>query len=231
MSKRFLIVAVLLLAACRSVREETSTPPVNLTTATPTSPMGWLETEMNGVTLGIWTPEGWETDLAQGLILAERTTASNGDPAEGMLIYIFVPPLDEFGIPDGASNFAWAVLAKVVQMPSHTGRDVSVSEPAGFQWGQSDAAYYLITTGDGVRALVLAVAIPGERKVVVCNISVAASQADRIRAALPELLGGLTVNGREMNGNALDALPDPLPFPRYNIVSGTDNRVSSGDPP
>ena len=69
-------------------------------------------------------------------------------------------------------NYAWTVLDQVVKMPSHTGHDVAVSAPVGFDWDQYPAAYYLLATGDGMRALVLALAVPSGARVVVCNVSV-----------------------------------------------------------
>ena len=260
MLKRFLIGAALLLAACQSAMPtETTliTPSVGVPTGAPTDvptgfptdiPSGnttvsttpsswstpapdWLETQMNGVSLGMWTPDGWETDVSDGLVMAEHPLTRSGAMMGGMLVYVFVPLLDDFNLTEGDSNFAWAVLDKVVKMPSHTGHDVTVSDPTGFKWGEYDAAYYLLTTGDGVRVFVLAVALPGLQKVVVCNISIPANQANRIRAMLPQLLNGLTVNGMTMSGAALDVLPDPLPFPRYMLISGTDNQTISGSPP
>lgn len=228
MLKRFLLAAMLLLmAACQSAAPtETSTE-----TIPNSSEPQWLETQMNGVSLGMWKPRGWETDVSDGLVLAEHTISTSGSIESGMLIYVFVPPVDDFHVAAGDSNFAWAVLNQVVKMPSHTGNDVSFSQPASFEWDAHDAAYYLLTTGDGVRAVVLALALPGESKVVVCNISVPMAQADRIRAMIPRILDGLTINGMALDGTALDRLPDPLPFPRYSLAArSSDQTVASNSP-
>ncbi len=234
MLKRFLIAAAFLFAACQpTVPTETSTE----TPATPQSDSGqdsqWLETEMNGVSLGMWKPGGWETDLTNGLVLAEHTNSTNSMIDAGMLVYVFVPPIDEFEIGADDTNIAWTVLNQVVKMPSHTGRDTAMSTPAGFDWDQYGAAYYLMSSGDGIKALVLALALSKEPpRVVVCNVSVPASQAGRIRAMVPDLLDGLTINGRVFDGNTLAALPDPLPFPAYSIASvSTDNPDGTGGSP
>ncbi len=234
MLKRFLIAAAFLFAACQP------TAPTETSTAIPATPQSdggqelqWLETEMNGVSLGIWKPSGWETDLTNGLVLAEHTNSTNSMVDAGMLVYVFVPPIDEFEIGADDNNIAWTLLNQVVKMPSHTGSDVTVSVPAGFDWDQYGAAYYLMSSGDGIKALVLALALSKEPpKVVVCNVSVPSSQASRIRAMLPTLLDGLTINGRVFDGTLLGALPDPLPFPAYNImaISGNNHVVSGGSP-
>jgi hypothetical protein len=227
MWKWVLIVAVFWLAACQAAAP-TETP-----TETPDTSTRWLETEMNGVSLGIWTPNGWEADLSDSLVLAEHVVSTHGTMIGGMLINCFVPAMDEFqDIAADADNYAWSVLNQVVKMPIHTGHDVVMSDPAGFDWETFPAAYYLVSMGDGVRALVLALALPGEKKVVVCNVSVPASQAGRIRTSLPLLLDGLKVNGTTLHGSALAALPDPLPFPHYSLSATTvDNRMAANQPP
>ena len=90
----------------------------------------WLETQMNGVSLGMWQPAGWETDSSHGLVLAEPTSTNNGMVAGGLLINCFVPPVDEFHISTSDTNYAWTVLDQVVKMPSHTGNDVPSARPS-----------------------------------------------------------------------------------------------------
>lgn len=234
MLKRLLLAAMLMLAACQSAAPpETSTE----TPATFTSDTGqdsqWLETEMNGVSLGMWQPVGWETDLSDGLVLAEHTVSTDGMIDGGMLVYVFVPPVDEFDLSPDDPNIAWSVLQQVVKMPSHTGNDVAVSVPRGFDWEQYGGAYYMLSSGDGIKALVLALTISrNPPKVVVCNISIPASQVSRIRPMLPTLLDGLTLNGQVLRAESFAVLPDPLPFPRYQIASSSsENRVADGGSP
>src|SRR5664279_3980218 len=98
MLKQLLLAAVLTMAACQTAASPTpSTPtvpaPLNVT-KTPTP--RWLETEMNGVTLGMWWPEGWESDQSDGLVLAEHIVSARGTVEGGMLVYCFVPTVDEF---------------------------------------------------------------------------------------------------------------------------------------
>ncbi|MCC6802967.1 MAG: hypothetical protein IT319_08785 [Anaerolineae bacterium] len=232
---RFFIAAALFLTACQpfagaettvatiETTEVADTPAIPVTQEFPTAAQApdWVETEMNGVQLGMWKPAGWEIDQSQGLVLAERNPSPQGLVAGGMLIYCFVPLVDEWGITsEDNANFALAVLTKVVQMPSHTGNDVTVSDPVGFMWGEHQAAYYLLATGTGMRAVVLAIALPDNSRVVACNVSITMSQAQRIRIMLPQLLDGLMVDNDVMDGSALDTLPDPLPFPHYNPHKG-----------
>lgn len=235
---RLLIAVVMVLAACEARPSTSPTaaivetiPPegtvsassVNDAVATDEPQGRWLETEMNGVVLGIWQPTNWETDISDGLVLAEHTVSPNQPTEEGILVHCFVPPTDEFRDPDPDRNYAWQFLDWVVRMPNHTGWDVTMSEPEGFTWDTHDAAYYLLTTGDGVRGIVLAVALPGEQRIVACNISAAMSQAYRIRASLPRLLDGLMIEGHTLANSALDVLPDPLQFPRYQFRSRNDD--------
>ena len=192
----------------------------------------WLETEMNGISLGMWQPINWETDMSDGLVLAEHTVSPSQPAEEGILVHCFVPPTDEFHNPDPDKNYAWQFLDWVVKMPNHTGWDVTMSQPEGFTWDSHEAAYYLMTTGDGVRGIVLAVAIPDEHRIVACNISATMGEASRIRATLPDLLNGLMVDGQSLTSAALAILPDPLRFPRYSrSPSDGDKRYISSTSP
>ena len=187
---------------------------------------------MNGVSLGMWRPAGWEADSGHGLVMAEPTLSKHGAVTGGLLIYCFVPPTDEFSFSVSDTNYAWTVLDQVVKMPSHIGTDVSVDEPVGFDWDNYPAAYYLLTSGDGMRVLVIAMAVPNMRKVVVCNLSIPAAQTSRIRASIPYLLDGMSINGQVFKGKSLDTLPDPLAFPRYSLTSTpVENRISASSPP
>jgi len=231
MFKRFLLAVIMALAACEPRSAAPSTE-VILLTATPEATEAaalprWLETEVNGVSVGMWRPNNWETDMTDGLVLAEHTTSPSEPGEQGIIINCFVPPLEDYDPGEIRSNYAWAVLDWVIKMPDHTGWDVSVTQPVAFNWDQHQAAYYLFSTGDGVRGIVLAVAVPDEQKVVVINISAPMSQANRIRAALPGLLDGLMIASTQLNKTALETLPDPFPFPRYNRSSYTGGH---GDP-
>jgi hypothetical protein len=176
-----------------------------------------LEYTMEGVNLRLSAPNGWQADVMDGLLLVEHTVSmDDGSPNAGMLVYIFVPPPSEFAVLTGSGNFAYAVLNHVVRMPQRVGRDVSVTEPISFRWGDYDAAYYLLS-GLDARTMVLAVAVPNADKsrpsLVVCNISVPNDREGVLRTALPFILDGLTIDGTTLEGDALQTLPDPLPFP------------------
>ncbi len=228
--KIIFIAAALMLAACQTATpaaEPTATPTAVIN---PTPTPQWLEATIHGITLGMWQPQGWEAVMSDGLVIAEQTPGQSTD--DGMVIYLFVPPIDQFSISTADANLAWSFLDQVSHMPSHTGNDLVVSQPVGFVWGVYNAAYYLLTTGNGLREVVLALAIPGQQKVVVCNISSPTDRASQIRAMLPQLFAGLQINGQTLPDVPLDALPDPLPFPRYrpaNTVSHQMN-VSGGSP-
>lgn len=246
---RFFIAAVLGLAACQSTPPESSAERLATITATAAPPATafpattiprssaqmrivqlstpppptdeqttrWLETEMNGVRLGMWRPDGWMTDVSEGLLLFE----TDDDP---MSIYCTVPLLNEFHLRPNAANNALDVLKQVVEMPAHMGPDMRMSEPTAFQWDNHPAAYYVFSAGDGTRMLVLALDVPNKRQIVVCAISIEVGAKNRIRTELPALLDGLMIDGTSLRGESLNALPDPLPFPRYYQIAPSSGR-------
>lgn len=223
MLRYFLFVLLMLLPACAHW-EATPTPitsdteNVDISSVIPvnTEPR-WLETTIDGVKMGIMTPSGWFAEAMDGLMIAEHISpVEGGPPAAGILVYIFAPPLDEFTLPgEGADNFALLVLRQVIQMPTHVGTDVSVSEPVAFRWGDHDAAYYLLTGADGTRTMVIGLAVPELERLVVANVSVPGQRESALREALPRVLNRLEVNGVVFDGSGLNVLPDPLPFPEY----------------
>ncbi len=174
----------------------------------------WVEFESSGVTVGLWLPHGWIADTSDGLIMAEHGAKFDGSPSEmqGVIVYIFVPPLDPFALPESDEhNVALAVLSQVVDMPDMIG-GAAVSEPSAFVWNEHESAYYLLTSPDGTRTMVMAVALPN-KQLVVCNVSVPEHYQGDVRDALPIILNGLTVNGVPLDTSALEALPDDVHFP------------------
>jgi hypothetical protein len=106
------------------------------------------------------------------------------------------------------------------------GWNVVVSEPVGFSWDGRDAAYYLLTNQDEVKTIVIAVEVNrDEDQLVVCNVSMPASEEARVRDMLPEVLNGLRINGVEMDGMALENLPNPLGFLDYDSSPDTTPTV------
>lgn len=228
-----------------STPSEDSTPSASADTAgaatplpygtMPTHTREWLEISINEIEVGIWLPAGWIADYQDGLIMAEHVSSfsTSSRALAGMLVYVFAPSLDAFdtstaepvppssdATPDAASgssdhNMAWSILTQAVHKPDMIG-SAAVSEPVGFKWDGHDAAYYLLTDPDGIHMLVMAVALPNS-KMLVINVSVPPdydeSEAGILRDLVPAMLDGMTVNQAVMRGEGLDALPDPLVFP------------------
>ncbi len=185
-------------------------------------PKTWVETTINGIQVGCWIPATWQVDDYDGLVMVDAAT----DADKSMLIYVFAPATQDFAFPtsEAGTSYALEVLRQVVQMPVHIGADMALSEPVAFAWGDHDAAYYLLTSDDGVHALVLAITVPGEHKLVVLNISLSAQVAGTMRDKLPDLLDGLTINGVRLTGASLSALPDPLNFPVIELATTPERR-------
>jgi hypothetical protein len=212
---RWIIVALLtsLLAGCKMGTPRETPTAADLTPETTAAIDSWAHRSLEGVDIAIQTPPGWQAiHIEDGLLLAEH---ANLEAAEGALVYIFVYDIDELEPGDNVSpNLAWQVLNSVAQMPEHMENSV-VSETVAFGWSGHQAAYYLLTDRDHNHTMVVALALPSEGKLVIANISTPAKDADRIREVLPIVLSDLTVNGERMDVSALDELPDPLEFPRY----------------
>lgn len=181
---------------------------------------------INGVEIGVILPPDWQIDEYHGLLMVEHT----GERYEGMSVYLFVPPMDDFSLDDAAphENVALATLREVVQTPNIIGTNVAISEPQHFRWDDCDAAYYLLTSSDGDRSLVMALEVTDEDRLVVLNITVPEDHTGSIREKLPILLDGLTINGDRLSGMGLEELPDPLPFPVYES-SQPETAYSTGD--
>jgi hypothetical protein len=212
---------LLLLPACKRweaspTAEAPGTENLDLSTLSLNTEPRWLEATTDGVTMGIMSPEGWFGETRGGLLIAEHVSPVEGSkPTAGILVYIFAPPLNEFSLSGQATDsFALHVLEQVIQMPTHVGFDVSVSQPVSFRWDNHDAAYYLLTGADGTRTLVLALTVPdNSNRLVVANISVPAGREAALRETLPRVLHGLEINEITLDGTGLNVLPDPLPFP------------------
>jgi hypothetical protein len=169
---------------------------------------------LGDVELGLNTPYGWETYATESLvILAEHSgSITNSDELRGMIVHIFVHPLDSFTIPTSDQpNLALTVLNQIVRQPDYVG-EAAVSEPVGFLWDNHDAGYYLIQH-DANSALLLALTLPDLQKLLICSFSAPVQDSYRIRQMLPRLLEGFTLEGERMDVNALLSLPDPLRFP------------------
>jgi hypothetical protein len=179
-----------------------------------------MDTEMNGVRLEMRMPQGWAADAEHGLLLAEHTSSANtGEVEVTVLIHCFVPLLDNFDLPQYTTeNMALEVLEQAVAMPTMVGQNTAVSEPVEFDWDGRDAAYYLLSGEDGSKTIVIAVETDRPERLVVINISMPASEEARVREMFPEVLDDLRINGVALDGDALDALPEPLPFPTHDFA-------------
>lgn len=216
-------------AAC--VPERADPVPTEEPTPEITPESAWTEIERDGVSLRIRTPDGWQAmSDDNGILLAENAGLENAGSPEGVLIYVFVPEMDDIDLNRfSGTNMAWGVLDLITRRRDYVG-DSTVSEAVGFRWGQHQAAYYLLSDRRGNHTMVIGVAVPQTRKLVVCNISTPPQDAHRIRRILPSVLASLTVNGVAMDESALDALPDPLPFPRQSRPERTEESVSLSTP-
>ncbi len=198
---------------------EDPTPSSDSITPTVAHPTGeqWTDYSDNDVRLKIKIPGNWATYPSDsGIVLNERMGSVGSTVLlEGLLIHIFVPVSGDFHFPESKDvNMAWAILSQVVANPDYVGSAV-VSEPVAFEWDHHDAAYYLLNNGDDTVTLLLAMGLPNTHKLIVCHVSAPTDQSDRIREMLPEILSSLTVNDHPVDPAALQALPDPLVFPRF----------------
>lgn len=167
----------------------------------------WIETDINGVDLGVWLPPGWQYDDTGGLTLVEHMMSIDTDtPAQMITLYFFVPELD--GILDrnqAHDNLAYAALHEVAESPDLIGA-AEVTRPVKATWGEVDAAYYTYTAPDRVQGWVLAFTVPNDDQIVVANVTAPQREISRLRDMLPLLLNDLRVNRLRLG----DSLPTNL---------------------
>jgi len=175
----------------------------------------WAVLDTTGINLKVKIPTGWEMDNTDsGIILTEHMgKPETGGILEGIVVYIFIPPLDEFPVNQTEdTNVAWQIMKQIIKNPDYVGNAL-VSEPVAFDWDRHDAAYYLLNNRDGTVTLLLAIGLGDDQRLAVFHISLPEDQADRLRPMLPELLGSLTIDDIAVDVSALRQLPDPLVFP------------------
>jgi hypothetical protein len=211
------------LAACQNTPAapdltEQITPPV-----APTEDE-WSEVTSNDVTLNIRIPTGWQSIPQEyGILLTEHAELHNANAPNGILVYVFIPVFRDLDMHRMArGNLACAVLRQITELPSYVG-DSTVSEPSCMRLNDHDAAYYLLSDGEGNRTLVLAMTVETE-KILVFNISSSAEEAGRIRDLLLVMLANVQINGVFVDPGPLDMLPNPLEFPYHyeRHVYGTE---------
>lgn len=210
--------AIALLAAC-SFTSTPAAPPLPTPTPPPEvtgepTPVEWIEHEVDNVVLGVEKPRGWQAQQTDdGILLVEHSGSmtTTDRTMRGVQVHIFVHSLDGFELVAG-KNRAWSVLEQIIQDQKYLG-SARADKPYGFEWSQHDAAYYLSNNGDGNMTMLIAIAMPDSERMVACNITSPASEADRIRDILPLIFDSLTVNGLRLDVSVLNHLPDPLVFP------------------
>lgn len=232
----FSAILILLSAACRSAAPGSDVASALTLPASPPAEDGGspyhaenateevVSFDIQGVNCYLNKPQNWEVHMTEhGVILAERVgSISTGGELEGLLAYFFVPSLEDYTLPLAENmNMAWSVLRQVTQKTAQV-KGALVSDPMPFQWGDYDAAYYLLNDGNGTLTLVLATTIPETNQLLAVYISAPVQRAYIIRPMLPEILDGLTINGMKMDNRALDSLPNPLIFPGPNFTSTFD---------
>ncbi|NWF67910.1 MAG: hypothetical protein HXY40_02375 [Chloroflexi bacterium] len=210
-----LLVLFMLLAACKPIAPVGAPAEPSATPVAPASSVdSALSYSLSGIQITLRRPGGWQSYADEaGIALAENPGSMiEGDVLQGILLYFWLPPLDQFVLPvtDGA-NVALMVLNQVIARPEHVGSG-SISAPQPFNWGQQSAAYYMLADAEDV-TLVIAVVVPGGSRLLAMNLSAPLSEAQRIRTELAALLAGLTVNGSVMDAAALQRLSQTLEFP------------------
>lgn len=180
-------------------------PGTTLNTSRSNDAPEWIETDINGVDLGVWVPGGWQYDDTAGLTLVEHMgSIDTGAPASGISIYFFVPELD--GIVDqnrNHANLAYAALRQVARSPELIG-GAQVSSPVQVKWGEVDAAYYTFTAPSDVQGWVIAFAVPNDDKILVTNITAPQADLNRLQDILPALLNDLRINRERLGEDAAD---------------------------
>jgi hypothetical protein len=226
MKKHFVVLLGLGMVACQA---NTSIPaPTPELAVHPDGVTDYSATETvtftrHGLNLSINKPLNWETqETENGLMLTEHFyPVTEGEELDGtldgLLLYVFVPPLDDVEIsrsPD--ENIALAVMNQVVKDSDYV-QDAAVTRPVALNWAGYDAAYYLLDKGDGNLTMMLTVAIPGTDQIIACHISMPGDEAPQMRDVLPQIFEGFSINGVVMDNSVFHTLPDPLQFPKYGV--------------
>ncbi|MBL8161061.1 MAG: hypothetical protein JNJ61_03690 [Anaerolineae bacterium] len=207
---------VLLAASCQAMQATTETPTITLT-PTPIASEKRIEYELDGMSLSVEVPAGWEWKTTdKGLVMAEHFAPMEvGSALMGVQAYVFFHSLDGFDLPTNTdANAAYAVLEQIVASPSYIG-EAAVSAVEGFTWADHDAAYYLANNGNGNLSMLLALVVTQPPRLVVCNISSPEGKAASIRDVLPRLLGTLQIDDQPLQAAALEDLPTSFTFPEY----------------
>lgn len=210
---------MIVLASCQGESDVTEQMTVIGSTRTPTIETiaeNAIQFRVQDVAISVQHPPQWETFTTEyGVVLAEslNTVATEGQ-IDGLFIHVWLPPLEDITLTaDSNSSRALRILRQIVTNPDYVG-DARVSAPQPLSWEDMDAAFYLMDNNEGSLTIVLGIVEPQSGAFVAASVSAPARQMARIRAALPDLLDGLTIGERSLSGASLAAaLPDPLQFP------------------
>lgn len=216
----FTLLACLLLAACQTTTDEQN---ASLTIGKPYAPAREPRVQVhdarvvyafNDVRISLNKPATWEAHGTEyGVVIAERmgSVATRGQ-LEGLMAYVFLTPLEDYPLSGGDLS-ARTVLDLLITDPDYVG-EARVNGAFAFDWGDQDAAYYLLRdTQQNILTVLVAVLLPDQSALLTATLSAPEDQGDRLRAALPDLLGDLTFNETVFPRAPLEALPDPLDFP------------------
>lgn len=213
-----LALAVLVCApACQSTSETPTPTSVEIATVPPVDETSNVEFTRDGLTVSLPKPAGWESFRTEyGVVVAEKFgTVADLGKLHGVMAYVFVMPASGFDVPTPQApfNLAEHILEQIVVDKAFIGA-AHASSPVGFDWDGHAAAYYLLTDPEaGVKTIVIGVSIPNSGSLLISTLSAPLDDTQTLRTALYNLFGTLTVNGVGMDEQALNVLPDPLPFP------------------
>ncbi|MEZ4669775.1 MAG: hypothetical protein R3E39_17865 [Anaerolineae bacterium] len=211
----------IVLAGCQGTAVSTQESVLIATPTFTASPLQTsIQTEVTDVRISMEVPAGWRSQQARyGVLLIEKSGYYHPDnKLSGIQMYVFVRAVDDFSIPASTNpNDAWNILDHIASVPGYIG-DAAVSRPKGFKWHGIDGAYYMLTDSHHNLSLVVALILPQPKRLVAFNISCPQERAADIRAVLPDLLMGLTLNDMTIDSSLVEALPDPLEFPAYEYT-------------
>src|SRR5688572_27804803 len=183
MKKWLFVLLILDLAACKVSGIASPVPTEVTPEVTEQAQDAWTHVTAGDVEMSVRTPDGWQSVPNEyGILLAEHTELIQTEAPGGILVYLFIPVMeDELDFDDEyAPNKAYQALNHITSMPEYIGYS-TVSETVAFEWDGRDAAYYLLTDGVGNHTMVIALFLPESDRMVVCNISSSAQDASRIR--------------------------------------------------
>ncbi|MBC8098456.1 MAG: hypothetical protein H7Y11_03360 [Armatimonadetes bacterium] len=225
MPRSFIIMLISLtllpLMACRSGEfpnqsEDTTSQPA-VVQPLPAHPITFTSDDVH---LSVNQLANWESFTTDhGIVTGERFgSVATAGVLEGLMLYIYVTPLPAVTLSaQRDANLAQTTLNALLNTP-HMAAHMAFTRPNSFEWDGYPAAYYLMSSVDETATLVIGIAIPEHDLLLSCSISAPYAQRNRIRALLPALLNGLTMNEVVFTGDALQTLPATLPFPQRAAV-------------